>query len=602
MTSLVTKQIIEQLKDDSHPPIILLDGAWGVGKTYLIEHELKSEIDKDEAFFGKYYYLSAYGMRNVTDFQDQIVSLFLSDDKKGNEYVTSALGHVNNIARLFGANKSEAGLIQGVMSGLSGAVRQTALQKLSKMTIVLDDLERLTDTKIIADILGTCLRFSEHNNLKIIVVANQNAISDKSKIEKTFSDIITLSRSSSELVDILSKKYKEDLDLVIKNSLNESLHKFKELGLDINNLRVLQRALNRILKLKKEIDNIQKLELEKSLKIITQQILGICLLSYAKSYTEKDFKAYLKGESKLSRAVIKELSEQSGDENSKKELSEKEKERNKIMDTIFNNVSLNDDIIAFCFSNLILFESDNDLINKFALPLRSNPLDTLYKGYFYDLSEKDFNNGVKDLETLIFDGEMKDYYIWIRGVQIYIYLINDNYIQRNKPQVLDKLKAVLSQGDIIDPSTIPRGSFHRYTSIPEELQENKFRSVLKFYINKSEQHKSDTFSELFYNNWQEAGYSSEYYYSSSAFLHNLNEDELCKNILTWKGSDVISFKNFIKSRSSISNAKDFYKSELQFIQNLITKLKKNIGIKENIKRGTLNELISELECYLKHLI
>jgi len=41
---------------------------------------------------------------------------------------------------------------------------------------------------------------------------------------------------------------------------------------------------------------------------------------------------------------------------------------------------------------------------------------------------------------------------------------------------------------------------------------------------------------------------------------------------------------------------------LQFIENLIPKSKKHIeGIKENIKLGTLTELINEQECYLKHL-
>jgi len=350
---------------------------------------------------------------------------------------------------------------------------------------------------------------------------------------------------------------------------------FKELGLDINNLRVLQRALNRILKLKKEIDNIQKLELEKSLKIITQQILGICLLSYAKSYTEKDFKAYLTGESKLSRNIIKELSKQNEDENSTKELSEEEKnleKRNKNMDSIFNNVILNEDIIAFCFRNLILFKSDDDLINKLALPLKSNPLDTLIKGYFYNLSEEDFYKGVIELETLLFTGDNKDYFLWIRGSETYIYLINNNYISKNKDEALQRLKEVLSQGNIIDPTTIANGKFNRYLNVPVELQEYGFSSLLKPYIDSSEKHKSDTFSELFYKDWQLAIYSSGNDYSVAPFLHHLDEDELCKNIFEWKGSDVINFKDFIKSRTSVSNVKEFYHDELQFTENLIPKL------------------------------
>ncbi|SKC32544.1 hypothetical protein CZ809_02060 [Photobacterium piscicola] len=87
MKNLVTLQIIEQLKDTSHPPIVLLDGAWGVGKTYLIENGIKPQIELDKACFGDFHYLSAYGMRSVTDFQDQVVSLYLSKQKECSDYI-----------------------------------------------------------------------------------------------------------------------------------------------------------------------------------------------------------------------------------------------------------------------------------------------------------------------------------------------------------------------------------------------------------------------------------------------------------------------------------------------------------------------------------
>ena len=70
MTNKATQQIIEQLKDSSHPPIILLDGAWGIGKTHLIYNELCPLIESNPQEFGDYHYVSAFGIKSVTEFQD----------------------------------------------------------------------------------------------------------------------------------------------------------------------------------------------------------------------------------------------------------------------------------------------------------------------------------------------------------------------------------------------------------------------------------------------------------------------------------------------------------------------------------------------------
>lgn len=605
MASLVTQQIMEQLRDDSHPPIILLNGAWGIGKTHLIEHELKQEIEEAKEEFGDFHYLSAYGMRNVNDFQDQIVSLFLSNEEKSAEYTSKGLAQISNIARIFGADKSEAGLIQGVMSGLTGVVRQSTLQHLSKMTIVLDDLERITDQKIISDILGTCLRFSEHNEIKVIVVANEDALLDKTKVEKTFSDIVTLSRDTEEQITILSEIYTSEFDSIIQKSLRKTLPTFKQLKLDANNLRVIKRAINRIIKLKKEISLIKNIDHNQSQEIISEQIIKVCLLRYSKAYTQKDFIDFLNNNSFLNQKAIEKIHQQRSGNSPINELSEDEKKSECIKQTmrdVFSTIKLNEYIINFCFTNIIPKCEHNELIEKLNLPIAKNPLDQIIKGYFHKLSESDFEKGIEELEALLFKGDNKDYYLWIAGCFTYIELINKEYINKDKKQELKRLLDVLSEEKIIDPLTINNGRFSRSQHLPEELQTEEFKSLIDKIFTKFEISKNKVFSETFYLNWQEAIGSNQKDYSSESYLHYLNASDFCDNVVKWKAADINGFSSHLKERYFIGNAKDWYQKELSFIEELIPKLKeKRHETTGLLKKGTLLELITEFEIILEKL-
>ncbi|MGR5262925.1 P-loop NTPase fold protein [Photobacterium damselae] len=602
MKSLAALQIIEQLKDTSHPPIVLLDGSWGIGKTYLIENEIKQIIESDKEYFGDFHYLTAYGMRSVTDFQDQVVSLFLSKQKESSDYISTGVSQVSNLARIFGANNSEANLVQGVLSGLTGIVRQRVLQNLSNMTIILDDLERLTDSKVISDILGMCLRFSEFNKIKIIVVANSDVISDKSKVEKTFSDIVLLSRDSDELIEIISKIYHKAFEPAIEKVLRRTLNKFKELDLEVNNIRVFKRAMNRIIKLKDKVDVIDNIDLDITNDIISSQIFGICFLSYCKGYSEKDFVNFLDNKGSFFIKKHPDIFNKRNAGNVEADLSKEELEidsRNKLIESVLKN-NFNQSILKYCFTNVIPYDDDDDLIRELGLPLKNTPLDLLVSGIFYDLSEDDFNNGVSQLENFIFKNENKCYYKWIDYCNIYIYLINNEYVKKDKDDILERMKDILSNNEFIELSNENGKNFRRRLNIPDEFNTPEFDSLLKVYFDKLEEQKDSKFRTLFYNNWQEAIYNGDNDYQHESFLNKLDVGEFCEKICEWKGSDIIEFRYFIQSRYTISGVSTRYQEDLDFIRKLLPKLKnKQKSIHDKLKSGILYELTKELELALK---
>ena len=69
----LTQSINDYIKD--HHQAVLLDGAWGTGKTYFVKNVLIPELDKnfnnkDSSQKAQIVYLSLYGVSSLTDIQN----------------------------------------------------------------------------------------------------------------------------------------------------------------------------------------------------------------------------------------------------------------------------------------------------------------------------------------------------------------------------------------------------------------------------------------------------------------------------------------------------------------------------------------------------
>ena len=65
------------LTDDSFPPMVLLDGEWGCGKTHFVRKELAPKLEA-KLFPNNQHscsYLSVYGLSSIDDFRNRILSL-----------------------------------------------------------------------------------------------------------------------------------------------------------------------------------------------------------------------------------------------------------------------------------------------------------------------------------------------------------------------------------------------------------------------------------------------------------------------------------------------------------------------------------------------
>ncbi|HHF3150450.1 TPA: P-loop NTPase fold protein [Vibrio diabolicus] len=601
MTNKATQQIIEQLKDSSHPPIVLLDGAWGIGKTHLIDNELRPLIESNPQEFGDYHYVSAFGIKSVTEFQDQIVSLYISSQEEGSKYLDGLTRLSGKLARMCGADASEAGVIQGVISGTTGFLRQKAIQNMKDITLVVDDLERLTDEKLISDIMGTCLRFAEHNKIKIIAVANATAFQDKTKVEKSFSDVIKLTRTTEELLTIIADIYDGKLDAMVEHTFFQTINHAQIQKLDINNLRVLQRAVNRTIKLINRIRLIEGIDERRSAEKLTQHIVLITLYGYANKLDIDAFVSILESAQKWQfHRLAEAVASRNASQNEREELTKGEQQQKVLFDqltSLLNGFACSDTLAEYCFTNLIPELSDEEFIERFQLPRLAKPIDIFKTHSFYSFtSEEEFEEGITQLVDLLFTMTNVNWSDWITCCDTYLFMHERGYFEDSNIDELSKrLEERVLEDGVIDLDTVnqSRFSFRDYSS--NQISTTNFNKAIEEVNLRSKTKQREAITDSFLKDWRHTIYKSQSYIENQPFFHNIDNERLAEAIAQWSAMEVAEFIGFMRKRYCVINDPEKDLLELPALIQLSKRLDlRRECMSGRLQKGVLKELIDEL--------
>ena len=148
------------------------------------------------------------------------------------------------------------------------------LNRINDVTIILDDLERLNNEQLAKEIVGECLQLTDDNNLEFIFVMNSNKTSiDKAMLEKSFSDRVYFKRKVEDSLNIIFKDF--SYFNKYKNIIEKNIQKF-----EFTNLRVMKRAANRLNQIYEVVSNDENIYLDKSMKLIIEDVLRISYLHY----------------------------------------------------------------------------------------------------------------------------------------------------------------------------------------------------------------------------------------------------------------------------------------------------------------------------------
>ncbi len=241
-------ELYKEMDSNKSPLSILIDGKWGIGKTYVYKQFSKSKKKNN-------YYMSLFGINSIEEVKKTIIKEVLFPDlKKLNSNNTlNILGSCFNratksIPRVGKALSDIANIIPNI-NELTKVVNIEDLKFSEKSILCIDDIERTNEKIDFKELMGLFERLSNKTNIIIIgnieeLDENKRKIYDKYK-EKVIDFEYKIDSLSDDVIQNTLKDYNWT------NEIKETLITiFKEFGKD--NLRTFRLLNNFLIDLKME--------------------------------------------------------------------------------------------------------------------------------------------------------------------------------------------------------------------------------------------------------------------------------------------------------------------------------------------------------------
>lgn len=272
---------------------IVLDGEWGVGKTTFWKNF------SDTKFNEKSVYVSLFGKESIQEIKQEIGIQIYKRNKYIKEIEKSKADQVFNLA------------IPNLGSALMGCISLFKKEDFKDTVICFDDFERISDKLNLKDILGLISEYKEQQNCHIVMILNSSKMttiteSNQNEQDKNFKDQevendIKENDKKTELEKILSEYKDKIMDYefyynptpeesfnIVSAELTEIYHEvarqyFKKH--EINNIRVIRRAINALNDYHKYLENIEENH-KKTRDYILKFILGISVINSMNSLSK----------------------------------------------------------------------------------------------------------------------------------------------------------------------------------------------------------------------------------------------------------------------------------------------------------------------------
>lgn len=155
---------------------ILVDGTWGIGKSYMVRKALEDKKDRT-------CFVSLFGMDNVQQIYHEILFQLLLRSADGGKMIR----WLKDATKVFGNFSYGAKNINTVLeSRFSELDALVALsQKFeTKHVVVIDDLERYKESLKLREIFGVIENLKQCHDIYVIAVANLNELENKKEFDK----------------------------------------------------------------------------------------------------------------------------------------------------------------------------------------------------------------------------------------------------------------------------------------------------------------------------------------------------------------------------------------------------------------------------------
>ena len=308
-----SQEVLEKLKkfrnislNNGEKNIILINGDWGIGKTFTYKKYLEENSLKE-------IYISLFNLDKLEDIDKKLISSYMINRINRNSIATKTVSKISNYFNIEAFDKLLENKVGFSISDVTNLLQIENLEFDNNIVLCFDDLERIGDKVEFKNLLGKIEQL--HTKIDIIVLCNTRKLSKENL--SVFDEYKEKVIDYTLILDSFDSDFLEKF--INKVNLNDESKKillgiFKEYGK--NNLRYLIKVMKRY----QEIENlcsgeewfiknqslivkgIANLELELSLGVYSKKELET-LKGYEEYFSKNNKDRKKKDESELKKEV-----------------------------------------------------------------------------------------------------------------------------------------------------------------------------------------------------------------------------------------------------------------------------------------------------------
>lgn len=260
----IEQKVIDYINDEEIRYALLINGAWGSGKTYLYNNYLADAIAKVEC--GKNerkinVYISLYGISNIESLAKELITNYILKVKRINEKMYKiSNGIASIISKCISVTVGEVSVSFDAMTNI---LKEQI--NIKNMVICFDDLERCSIP--INELFGFINNLVEHCQCKVIILADEDNIGKmyaNRDIEIKYLTLLSgkkLIKSVNEKKEIVQNNTDDALTIEQLKRMNEEVYSENYIYKDIKE-KVIGLSFDYEPNLEIEIENIIKTTLK----------------------------------------------------------------------------------------------------------------------------------------------------------------------------------------------------------------------------------------------------------------------------------------------------------------------------------------------------
>lgn len=236
MSAKAIEREIRRFLSSDKPEVLCIQGKWGVGKTYAWAKYLKEAIEAKKIEFSRYAYCSLFGINSLDQLKMSIVENTVQGSSLANKPSVSTF--MSNLAEM-GVRNSRgvvgAGLKTVGLSAAADLLGPAMYLAVRNQIVCIDDIERKGKGLHIEDVLGLMSNLKEHRNCKVVLILNDEKLSDVAELQTYFEKVIDASVAFAP-TPVESAFIAIPEEGALEQHLRDSV-----ISLEITNIRVIQR-------------------------------------------------------------------------------------------------------------------------------------------------------------------------------------------------------------------------------------------------------------------------------------------------------------------------------------------------------------------------